>query len=163
VDRSLRSLLGLLLVVILLVGTTGCIAGTGKYSEEHRANFWVGLFNGLISPITLLISLFTGAISMYEVHNVGWGYNAGFLLGIAIILGGGCRPRKTIRAFSKRSRAKHDWDAFGEELGREIREGIRARFDDAEAAEPDDESWRQIARKVEDKVKRRLKDWAEKD
>jgi len=159
----LRSFLGLTLIVLLLVGTTGCIAGTGKYSEERHANFWVGLFHGLISPITLFISLFTGEIDMYEVHNVGWGYDAGFFLGLAIILGGGSRPRKTVRVITGRKKSKRDWDAFGEELGREIQDGIRERFEAKEGAEPDEESWREVARKVEEKVKRKLKDWADKD
>jgi hypothetical protein len=61
VDRSLRSLLGLTLVVILLVGTAGCMAGTGKYNEERKASLRVGLFNGLISPVTPVILLFAGA------------------------------------------------------------------------------------------------------
>lgn len=162
-NRTLRAILGLGLIAVLLVGATGCIAGTGRYTEEHRANFWLGLFHGLIAPITLFISLFTGAIDMYEIHNVGWGYDAGFFLGLVIILGGGCRPKKRLKALTKRCKSKRDWDAFGDELGREIRDGIRERLKGKEGAEPDEEGWREIARKVEEKIRRKLKDWADKD
>jgi hypothetical protein len=95
VTRPVRMLLAVALVALLLVGAVGCVAGTERY-EERKATFWGGLFHGIISPVTLFISLFTGAIDMYEPNNVGWGYDAGFFLGIALVLGGGAGSRKTI-------------------------------------------------------------------
>ena len=44
---------------------------------------------GMIAPIAFLISLFSERVSMYEVHNSGGWYNLGFLLGAAMIWGGG--------------------------------------------------------------------------
>jgi hypothetical protein len=34
------------------------------------AGFWLGLWQGLISPITFLISLFTSEVNIYEVQNI---------------------------------------------------------------------------------------------
>ena len=55
-----------------------------KYKIEGAgpAGFWVGLWHGLISPITFLVSLFNANVCMYESHNKGRLYEFGFLLGV---------------------------------------------------------------------------------
>jgi hypothetical protein len=45
----------------------------------------LGIWHGIISPITLIVSFFTASVQMYEVHNDGSPYNLGFLLGVAIV------------------------------------------------------------------------------
>jgi hypothetical protein len=58
--------------------------------EEGRvAGFWLGLWHGIIAPVTFVISLFSDKVHVYEVHNNGNWYTFGFLLGLAIVLGGG--------------------------------------------------------------------------
>jgi hypothetical protein len=57
-------------------GTRGAVAG-----------ILLGLWHGIISPITLIMSFLNPAVQMYEVHNDGAPYNLGFLLGIAILVG----------------------------------------------------------------------------
>ena len=44
-----------------------------------------GVWNGIISPITLIVSFFAPSVQMYEVHNDGSPYNLGFLFGVAIV------------------------------------------------------------------------------
>ena len=56
-----------------------------KDSKNHIAGFFTGLFHGIISPGTLLVSFFNADVQMYEVHNNGNLYNLGFLLGVAIV------------------------------------------------------------------------------
>jgi len=68
-------------------GTRGSIAGT-----------LIGIWHGIISPVTLVVSFINPNVQMYEVHNDGSQYNLGFLVGVAIvflILGiiGGSRRR----------------------------------------------------------------------
>ena len=53
------------------------------------AGFWLGLWHGMIAPITFLISLFTREVRVYEVHNVGRLYDFGFVLGLTMSFGGG--------------------------------------------------------------------------
>jgi len=53
--------------------------------NEHVAGLGTGLWHGLISPGTLIISFFKPEIQMYEVHNTGPLYNLGFLFGVAIV------------------------------------------------------------------------------
>lgn len=80
-----------LLSMVLLVGCATNNPLIGISDDAGRiAGFWQGLLQGAISPITLIISLFKNSINIYEVHNTGFGYNAGFLLGIISIAGSGC-------------------------------------------------------------------------
>ena len=44
---------------------------------------------GLISPITFIVSLFTSSVNIYEVQNNGNWYDFGFMLGVACALGSG--------------------------------------------------------------------------
>ncbi|GAB2465774.1 hypothetical protein [Xylanimonas ulmi] len=53
------------------------------------AGLWLGLWHGLILPITFVVSLFTDTVSVYEVHNTGNWYDVGFVIGIACSFGGG--------------------------------------------------------------------------
>jgi hypothetical protein len=49
------------------------------------AGVLLGLWHGVISPVTLVISFFNKGVQMYEVHNDGNQYNLGFLIGVAIV------------------------------------------------------------------------------
>ena len=69
-------------------------------ASGHVAGALLGLWHGLIAPVTLVLSFFNPAYQMYEVHNNGPEYNLGFLIGVAVvflflgILGGGRRRRR---------------------------------------------------------------------
>ncbi len=57
--------------------------------NEVLAGFWRGLWHGIISPITFIISLFTERVNIYEIYNSGGWYDFGFVLGAGILFGGG--------------------------------------------------------------------------
>jgi hypothetical protein len=78
----------------LLIALAGCAPGPNSLAgsadrEGQVAGFWLGLWQGIICPVTFIISLFSDNVEMYEVHNNGGWYNFGFLLGVMIIFGGG--------------------------------------------------------------------------
>jgi hypothetical protein len=52
------------------------------------AGILLGLWHGIISPVTLILSFLNRNVQMYEVHNDGAPYNLGFFLGIVILVGG---------------------------------------------------------------------------
>jgi hypothetical protein len=91
IRRAKRMLLVLLFVAFLLAGCTAgpnsqeSVAGKGG----ELAGFWLGLWQGIISPITFVISLFRDSVSIYEIHNNGNWYDFGFVLGAGILFGGG--------------------------------------------------------------------------
>lgn len=49
--------------------------------------FLLGLWHGVIAPITFIISLFSDSVEFYSVNNNGGWYNFGFVLGAGILLG----------------------------------------------------------------------------
>ena len=63
-------------------------------SEGKTAGFFMGLWHGLISPVTFIISVFSKNVRFYEVHNSGAWYNFGFVLGAGLFLSGGILGRK---------------------------------------------------------------------
>ena len=82
----------LLVVILAILLLAGCAPGPNELvrtSTGAAPGFWLGLWHGIIAPITFVISLFNGKVQMYEVHNNGNWYNLGFLLGMSIIFGGG--------------------------------------------------------------------------
>jgi hypothetical protein len=54
-------------------------------SHGSAAGILLGIWHGIISPVTLVISFVNKGAQMYEVHNNGSQYNLGFLIGMAIL------------------------------------------------------------------------------
>jgi hypothetical protein len=49
------------------------------------AGILLGIWHGIISPITMVLSFVNKDGQMYEVHNNGSQYNLGFLVGVALV------------------------------------------------------------------------------
>jgi hypothetical protein len=49
------------------------------------ASTLIGIWHGIISPITLVMSFINPNVQMYDVHNDGSKYNLGFLFGVALV------------------------------------------------------------------------------
>lgn len=70
---------------------------TQLYTDEYRiAGFWKGIWHGAIVVITFIISLFNHNVGIYEVHNTGWSYDLGFLIGCGVFTGGITNGTKAI-------------------------------------------------------------------
>lgn len=55
-------------------------------AHGRPAGFWMGIWHGVISPITLLLGFINKqSVQMYEVHNDGSLYNLGFFFGMLIV------------------------------------------------------------------------------
>ena len=68
------------------------VAGpNSKYQQTAAApaNFWAGLWHGLIMPVTFIVSLFNPGVRIYEANNNGRWYEFGFVLGASATFGGG--------------------------------------------------------------------------
>jgi hypothetical protein len=85
--------------LLLVLLAAGCAPGPNDAErtpgrDGRVAGFWLGLWHGLISPVTFVISLFRRSVRLYEVHNNGGWYNFGFVLGAGLFLSGGILGRK---------------------------------------------------------------------
>jgi len=84
----------IVVLVLVLLMLASCAPGINELSNVASrtgvvAGFWRGLWNGVISPVTFIVSLFRRSVQMYDVHNNGGWYNFGFILGISAVFGGG--------------------------------------------------------------------------
>ena len=83
----------ILIAVVVMFLLAGCMPGPNTSEDVANAGttlagFWFGLWHGVISPVTFVISLFSNKVNLYEIHNNGGFYNLGFILGIMITFGG---------------------------------------------------------------------------
>jgi hypothetical protein len=81
--RALKSLFLVTAVLIL----AGC-ARQPMPLADGLPGFWYGLLHGLISPLSLIGSIFMD-IRIYAAPNGGGWYDFGFMLGCSAVLGGG--------------------------------------------------------------------------
>lgn len=96
----------MLLVAMILI-LAACAPGGNDVAEVGSrpiAGFWLGLWHGLISPITFLISLFNDHVNLYEVHNNGNWYNFGFMLGVFAAVSGPANSGNAARRRTTRTR-----------------------------------------------------------
>jgi hypothetical protein len=83
----------LLICVALLFVSCAAHQPVGQAGEP---GFWLGLWHGIASPITFIISLFSD-IRIYAFPNAGRWYDFGFLIGLCVWSGGGCGAAKRSR------------------------------------------------------------------
>ncbi len=96
------TIIGLCLVVAAALAAWSCAPGPNvsertANAEGKIAGFWLGIWHGLISPITFIVSIFSQHVRLYEVHNNGGWYNFGFVIGAGLFLSGGILGRKNRR------------------------------------------------------------------
>ena len=82
------------LVLAACAAGPNTVAGTPDAGGDV-AGFWLGLWHGVIAPITFIISLFADGVNVYDVHNNGGWYNFGFVLGAVFLIGGSHGARRS--------------------------------------------------------------------
>jgi hypothetical protein len=91
-------MVSVVLLIVLLAVVAGCAPGPNDLEKTPNkagqvAGFWRGLWQGMIAPITFIISVFNRSVRFYEVHNNGAWYDFGFVLGAGLFLSGGILGR----------------------------------------------------------------------
>jgi len=84
--RRASSIPSLVLLVLILAACTATQSPEATVAGEP--GFWLGLWHGFIAPVTFVISVFTDAVRVYAVPNLGRWYDFGFMLGIGGFSGG---------------------------------------------------------------------------
>ena len=92
-DRGRRRLVLAVALVGAALVLAACAPGPNPdvgtpTADGSPAGFWLGLWQGIIVPVTFVISLFTDTVNIYEVHNNGNWYDFGFVLGLGLFVGG---------------------------------------------------------------------------
>src|SRR3990172_10580358 len=87
------------LLVLMALSLSACAPGANQLENVPPeggavAGFWLGLWHGIIAPVTFIISIFRSDVRFYEVHNSGLWDNLGFVLGAGILLGGSSASRR---------------------------------------------------------------------
>lgn len=161
--QTYRRFLALSLLIVIAILALNCAPGNERWDQDlhpgHLAGFWVGIWHGLIIIVTFIVSLFTKEVGIYEVHNTGWPYNLGFLIGLVFSVGGGLRmgAKRSTKPWRRRRR---DWDEIGEKIEERVRRGIKTWLDEMESEEKKKE-WEEIATKIEEKIREAMKKWVE--
>ena len=144
----------IVLLLVFLVLVASCAPGNARYNVAtgKPANFWAGLWHGLIIVITFIVSLFTSDVRIYEANNVGWAYNLGFILGCCVSLGSGAR------SITHRHRhwREHDWDKIGWQIGDSIKESLTS-WRKEERTHESDQDWDELGRKIEERLREEMK------
>lgn len=86
-----------LMLFFILFGMSGCAPGGGHYGDDNPAGFFSGIWHGWIAPVTLIISIFSDTVRIYEVHNTGWWYDLGFYIALIGGFGGISFTRKKLK------------------------------------------------------------------
>jgi len=134
-------------VLLFALLSVSCAPGNERWDQNFhvgvKANFWAGLWHGLIIVVTFIISLFDHRVGVYEINNAGWPYNLGFVLGLMISLGGG------LRATHRRGK----WDY--RRLEDSVRNGVRRGISESEK----EKAWEDISQKIDERVREILKEF----
>lgn len=78
-----------LALALLALGLAACTATQPPADPGVTSpGFWLGLWHGIIAPITFIVSLFTDTVRVYAFPNAGRWYDFGFVLGIGGFSGG---------------------------------------------------------------------------
>lgn len=76
-------------LALVALALAGCAASQPAVPPgEQLPGFWLGLWQGVIAPITFIVSLFSEGVRIYAFPNAGRWYDFGFMLGIGGFSGG---------------------------------------------------------------------------
>lgn len=81
----LITLLMIIAVSALMTSCTASYIDVKSCVDKSPCGFWYGLWHGVISPFSFIVSLFDNDVTMYAVNNKGRIYDFGFVLGSGIL------------------------------------------------------------------------------
>ena len=95
----MRKIFALTMIIAMILLLSSCAPGPNRLKKTPNAQgevagFWLGVWHGLIAPLTFIVSLFHDKVGIYDVHNSGNWYNFGFVLGAGLFLSGGILGHK---------------------------------------------------------------------
>lgn len=74
-----------ILFISIAIVLSSCFAHTHQVNivnADNPSGFFMGIWHGIIAPITFLISIFSDSVTVWDVNNTGNWYTFGFLIGV---------------------------------------------------------------------------------
>lgn len=87
--RSRVLALAALVAALVLLASCAASGNPEAGGPGAQPGFLYGLWHGVITPVTFVVSLFSDGVGIYEVDNSGAWYDFGYVLGLSVIFGGG--------------------------------------------------------------------------
>ncbi|MGZ4863943.1 MAG: hypothetical protein ACXV5H_02920 [Halobacteriota archaeon] len=82
-------LIGLVIVAIAIYIIAHHVGMPTRDPSGGPANFWLGLWQGLIVFLSFIASWFDNNIVLYQINNNGFWYNFGYVIGLIVLGAGG--------------------------------------------------------------------------
>ena len=82
-------LIGLAIVAVAIYIIINHVGMPTRDLSGAPANFWFGLWQGLIVFLSFIASWFDNNIVLYQVNNNGFWYNLGYVIGLIVLGAGG--------------------------------------------------------------------------
>lgn len=149
----------LFISIPFLLLLTSCAAGDAQFTQDKPADFWYGLWHGVIAFISLIIHIFNENIVVYEINNTGGWYDFGFLLGVIFIWGGSSHV--TCKSSANKKREK-EWNEISDKVENKVMRKLKEWADDEDNTDSV-KDWEEVSEKAEKKLKRKIREWAEKE
>jgi|GEM_PF-155207 len=96
-------LIGIALVAIALYIIVFHVGMPTRNQSGAPANFWWGLWQGLIVFLSFIASWFDNNIVLYQVNNNGFWYNLGYIIGLVVLGAGGGGSARASKTREKRA------------------------------------------------------------
>jgi hypothetical protein len=162
-NRTTRVALGLTALLATVLLLDGCAPGNERFVADSPAGFFWGIWHGLISFFTLIIGIFSDTVHVYERNNTGGWYDFGFVLGVACAWGAkGKGGEATWHKTRPKTEAELRSEQEWEEVGHKVEAKLKRELRKWAEAEPD-EDWDEVEKKAETKLREVVKEWAEKE
>jgi len=118
-------LFSLFLVIVSLFFASGFFTyyAGDDYWLSHNAGFPTGIIHGILAPIMLAFAIFT-SYTVYEVQNIGWFYDFGFIVGILLVWGGGQGTTHIVKNYYHKKFSKED----GEKIEKIVEEKVNKKL-----------------------------------
>jgi hypothetical protein len=101
-------LLGLAFVAVAIYIIVYHVGMPTRDLSGPQANFWLGLWQGLIVFLSFIASWFDNDIVLYQVSNNGFWYNLGYIIGLIIIGAGSGASRRGSKTKEKAKKQKQE-------------------------------------------------------
>lgn len=75
-----------LLAIVTITGCADAVNIEACLPNETLYGFWDGVWHGMISQFSFIVSLFDNSVAIYAVNNNGGWYNFGYVGGLGVMV-----------------------------------------------------------------------------